>query len=326
MKRLARLTGGLVLGCACAAAVAHPLAPALLELRETTPARYEVLWRTTVVRTGTQEVIPRLPEDCRALSEPQARLEGGEAVAARWTVQCESALASRVVAVDGLAGSGINVILRLVDGNGAESKALLDAATPALVVSSQPVFRSYLALGVAHLLGGLDHLLFLLGLVLLLHGLRTLLLATAAFTAGHSITLALAVLGWIPAGSALAEIAIAGTLLVLALELAQPAGAPPTLLRRRPGLIAGGFGLIHGLGFASALLGAGLPASAIPLALLAFNLGIEAGQIGVIAALLAVAMPWRGRALRPALVSALPAYGIGSLAVYWCLERSAGLL
>lgn len=325
MKRLARLTAGL-LACACAAAVAHPLAPALLELRETTPARYEVLWRTTVVRTGTQAVMPRLPEDCRARSEPQARLEGGEAVATRWTVQCESGLAGRAVAVDGLAGSGINVILHLVEGNGTDVKALLDAATPAFVLSGEPVFRSYLALGVAHLLGGLDHLLLLLGLVLLLHGLPALLLATAAFTAGHSITLALAVLGWIPSGAALAEIAIAATLLVLALELAQPAGAPPTLLRRHPGLVAGVFGLIHGLGFASALLGAGLPAAAIPLALLAFNLGIEAGQLGVIAVMLAVAALWRGRALRPAIVSALPAYAIGALAVYWCLERSAGLL
>lgn len=324
MKRLAALALLLPMG----AALAHPLAPALLELQEVAPARYAVLWRTSVSRSGPAIVAPRLPAGCAARSEPQPRIENGEALVSRWLVQCAARLDGEVLAVDGLAGSGINVIARVLALDGAEAKALLGADQPAFTVSpaKAAVFGPYLALGVSHLFRGYDHLLFLLGLVLLVRGWGRLALTVTAFTLGHSVTLALAALGWIPPMAGAAELAIAGTLLVLALDLARPAGAPPTALRRRPWLAAGGFGLVHGLGFAATLAGIGLPAGAIPLSLLAFNLGIEVAQMAAVAALLGAGALLARAPVRMAAAAQVPAYVIGSLAVCWCLERSAGLL
>lgn len=324
-----RILAALALLLPMEAALAHPLAPALLELQEVAPARYAVLWRTSVSRAGPAIVAPRLPAGCMAVSEPRPRIEDGEALVSRWLVQCAAGLDGAVLAVDGLAGSGINVIARVVARDGAEAKALLGADQPSFTVlpAKAAVFGPYFALGVSHLFRGYDHLLFLLGLVLLVRGWRALALTVTAFTLGHSLTLALAALGRIPPMAGAAELAIAGTLLVLALDLARPAGSPPTLLRRRPWLAAGGFGLVHGLGFAATLAGIGLPAAAIPLSLLAFNLGIEAAQLAVVAALLAAgALLAKAPARAAAAAAQLPACVIGSLAVCWCLERSAGLL
>lgn len=318
-----------------AAAGAHPLAPALLELTEVGPARYAVLWRTSVARAGSASVAPRLPQDCVAVAPPDSRVERGEALVARWVAQCAEPLGGRRLAVDGLDGSGINVIVRVVPQGAAPFQALLgqdDAAvTPVLAAAvEEGTFARYLRLGVAHLLGGFDHALFLLGLFLLVaaRGPRVLVLTATAFTLGHSVTLALATLGWSPIRQETAELLIAGTVLLLALELvaAKPVAATTSWLARRPGLMAGGFGLVHGLGFAGALREVGLPAADIPLALLAFNVGIELGQLALLGALAALAWAWR-RAPAPArLAPALPAYVIGSCAACWLLERSVMLL
>lgn len=314
-----------------AAALAHPLAPAYLELRETAPARYDVLWRTPVVRVQGRELTPHLPGECQALNTPESRIEGGEAAALRWTVQCPGGLAGKTLAVDGIELSSINVVVQVLELDGARYKGLLGADQSTLTLSaSTPVFASYLELGSAHLLTGLDHLLFLLGLFLLVPTLRALVVTVTAFTLGHSLTLALAVLDVIQVRQAYAEIAIALTVLMLALEVARPRTARPSLIRRRPWLMAAGFGLVHGLGFAGALREVGLPAQDIPQSLLAFNLGIEAAQLGLIMLMLAAAtaarkMPLAWRAA-PGLGRIVPAYVTGSMAVCWCLERSMALL
>ncbi len=147
-----------------------------------------------------------------------------------------------------------------------------------------------------------------------------------AFTLGHSVTLALATLGFVRVNPALSELAIAASVVVLALELLRP--SPHSLLRRRPWLMALAFGLLHGLGFAGALAEVGLPAGEIPQALLAFNLGIELAQLLLVAGCLLLAWAWRRSEVRPlpaALVRMVPAYGIGTLAAFWCLERTAAL-
>lgn len=336
MKRLAALLA-LMLPLA---APAHPLAPGLLELTEVGPARYAALWRTPVVRAGALTVEPRLPAGCVALAPPSLQPGSAEVLTARWLVECAGGLDGKAVAVDGLPGSGINVILRVVARDGTEFKALLGADRPAATVrhAGEPTFTRYLALGAEHLAGGLDHVLFLVGLFLLVgtrpgrDAWRPLLVTVTAFTVGHSVTLAAATAGLAPLPQAVAEWLIAGTVLALALELSRPggaaAGAAPgaaSLLRRRPASMAAAFGLVHGLGFAGALREAGLPAGDVPLALLAFNIGIELAQLALVAAL------WLGaQALRavPAAraAPALPAYVIGSMAACWLLERSAGLL
>jgi hypothetical protein len=199
------------------------------------------------------------------------------------------------------------------------------------------VFGSYLRMGGEHLLGGLDHLLFVLGLVLLLRDRRRLLVGVTGFTLGHSVTLSLAALGLVRMPTALAalglahvppalvEIGIAASLFWLATRLAGGAasGAPLARAWRMPAL----FGLLHGLGFAGALAQAGLPAGEIPLALFAFNLGIEIGQLAAVAVLLALRAalaPWRARA--PVWLAQAPAYAIGTLATLLILERATELL
>lgn len=313
-------------------AQAHPLAPALLELRETQPTRYSVFWRTSLQRVQTVDVFPRLPESCQPLG-PKPIADGeGTSLVLRWTVQCASGLGGERIVFAGLERSRINVILRIETLDGAVRQALLDARQTEYLVpaagAAAPVFTKYLNLGFEHLLTGLDHLLFVAGLLLLIPGLRRLLITVTAFTLGHSVTLALATLGYVQVNAALTELGIALSILVLACELARPAAAAQSFFRRKPWNMAAAFGLLHGLGFAGALSEVGLPRAEIPQALLAFNLGIEAGQVAVIALLLAGAVASRRvlRALRaPRLAAAgvqLPVYLIGSLAAYWCFERT----
>jgi hypothetical protein len=176
-------------------------------------------------------------------------------------------------------------------------------------------------MGCEHLLGGVDHLLFVLGLVLWLRRPRRLLAAVTGFTLGHSLTLSLATLGLVRVPAAPVEVGIAASLFWLATRLArgEGAGVPPA----QPWRMAAGLGLLHGLGFAGALTQAGLPPGEIPLALFAFNLGIELGQLVAVAALLAaLAAPRAARLRAPRWLARAPAYAIGTLAAALVLERA----
>jgi hypothetical protein len=311
-----------------AVAAAHPLAPALLELRATTAERYEVRWLTSVARVRGVEVAPVLPAQCRALGAPQTAVRDGEAIESTWSVQCDGGLAGGTLQVSGLDGSGIQVVLRIAAPAGPTVSAILDARAPAFEVPRQAAVGervlAYGALGVEHLLTGLDHVLFVVGLLAVVRGARRLVLAITAFTLGHSLTLAAATLGVVRVDPALTELGIALSLVVVALAMLRPG---PGLLARHPGSLTLGFGLLHGLGFAGVLGGLGLPRDEIVPALLGFNLGIEAGQLAVIAAALALARGVGGGVWSQWTISRLaPAYMIGSLAACWCLERTVALL
>lgn len=317
-------------------AAAHNLAPAYLELRERADGEVAALWKLPAVMPRGARLAPELP--CPDAGAPSARLEG-DAVVFRWRLACARPLVGQRVAVAGLAGSGTDAIVRVALADGRELRAILSASAPALTVPARErasaVLASYAGLGIEHLWTGLDHLLFVAGLTLLLGATRRLVVAITAFTAGHSATLALAALGVVHVPQAPVEIAIAATIVVLALGLARdpPAPSPPRGIARRPALLPFAFGLLHGLGFAGALGELGLPAHAIPLALFAFNLGIELGQLGVVAALLTAAAAvlraagaQRSRAQLPSLAREAATTAIGALGVFWCLERAAGWL
>lgn len=321
MKRLLGLALALVPGLLAA----HPLAPALLELRQQ-PQGYAVLWRTPVAQVRGAEVAPRLPAECRTLDGSRREVRGSEAIEQRWTVGCAD-LAGRAIAISGLDGAGINVVLRIEQADGRVIGGIVEAREPRFEVPAvaAPVqrFGEYFSLGVRHLFGGLDHVLFVLGLLLLVRGARALVLTVTAFTLGHSLTLAAATLGWVRVSPALTELGIALSLVAVALAILRPASAP-SLLHRHPAAVTLAFGLLHGLGFAGALSQVGLPAGEIPLSLLAFNLGIEAGQLLLVAAALSVAAVLRVQSsrLKPLLPAGVPAYIIGSLAACWCIERT----
>lgn len=310
--------------------LAHPLAPALLEFRDAGDGQVEMLWRSSRFRATGRAPQPLLPAGCAAQGAVQVHDEAA-ARGERRTLHCAQPLTGQWLRVEGLEGSGINVIARVVQAGGGTLQALLSERSPAwrvpAVQAPPPVFSGYLLLGIEHLWGGFDHLCFVLGLVLLLRRLRPLLIGITAFTLGHSLTLGLAVLGFVRIDPALTEFAIAASIVLLALELLRAPERGPGLVARRPALLPTAFGLLHGLGFAGALGAIGLPQGEIPLALLAFNLGIELGQLSLVAALLALGLLARKFVSDgvPARWPVLPAYCLGALATAWCLERAAAL-
>lgn len=310
------------------AAAAHPLAPALLEIRESPDGRAEVTWKQPRVRPRGAWQRPLLPPACEPRSA--ATLErGAGSVTERWSVDCGAAgLVGRRIAVEGLATGGTDVLVRLELADGRHVQRVLRASESSFQVPARArrldVARGYLALGAEHILGGLDHLLFVLGLLLLVSGTRALVRTVTAFSVGHSVTLSVAALGFVRFPPRPIELLIALSVFALAVELARPGTTP---LRRRPWIMAFGFGLLHGLGFAGALAEAGLPSQEIPLALLSFNAGIEAGQLGFVALVLLARRALRGvRAPLPAWTRGVPVYVLGSLAAFWCFERAAALL
>lgn len=352
---------------------AHALDPSLLELEETGDG-VEVTWRTPVAQfPGAEIVRPRLPcpavapapssagGSTRSAPNPLAAELGLPGVARstttpdlrtwihRWTIDCGAeGLAGRELVVAGLGPQSAEVLVRWVDRRGRSEQRVLDVHRPSTRLPAQPeasaVFGSYLALGVGHILGGFDHLAFVVALVLLVRGRRRLVWTLTAFTVGHSLTLALVVLDVVRLPSAVVEIAIAGSILVLAVELAGRSAERAEsegLFARLPWLMAGSFGLLHGCGFAGALREVGLPQGEVPLALLAFNVGIELGQIVFVSGLWALAwlaLGWGGRVILTEKgdvsswwlgwrhLETLTVYTLGTLAAYWTLGRLASLV
>jgi hypothetical protein len=233
--------------------------------------------------------------------------------------------------VVGLAGGRTDALIRVALADGRVVQAVARASEPFVVVQAPArpatVVTGYLQLGFEHILSGPDHLLFVLGLLLLAGGVRRVLGTVTAFTIGHSITLTLAVLGVSKIPPAPIEVAIALTIYVLAVELARGPVRGPTPLARFPWAMAFAFGLLHGFGFAGALREAGLPAGDVPRALFSFNVGIELGQLAFVGAVLA-AGTLLGTWL-PAIAARstrLAVYTMGALSAFWCFQRFAAWL
>jgi hypothetical protein len=316
---------------AAAAAGAHPLAPSLLQLSERADGLVEVEWRRPVRVPPGGDRSALLPPSCRRIDTLGVSADE-VLLTERFTADCGArGLVGERVGVAGLGVTGADALLRIRLRDGRVLQHVLRPDAESVVVPERTprleVARDYGRLGLDHILSGADHLLFVLGLVLLVGGGRRLLATVTAFTAGHSVTLSLAAVGFVRFPTRPIELGIALTVFWLAVELARPGATRDSWMRRAPWLMASGFGLLHGLGFAGALAETGLPPGEIPLALLAFNLGIESGQVLFVAALLAA-----GAALRtlapplPAWSGRVPLYAMGSLAAFWCLERAALLV
>lgn len=314
---------------------AHPLAPSLLELRQTADGRFAVRWKTSAYRPTGARIAPLLPEWCTRIGDETTH-DGPASIERRFVLDCgERGLVGATIGVSDLDVSRTLALVRVELADGRLVRSLLDGNRPSMAVpereSRLDVARQYVELGFEHLMTGIDHLLFVLCLCLLVRERRSLLWTITAFTVGHSVTLTLATLGLVSFPQSIAETAIALSIVLLAAEIlrANAAGttAPPaSWIRRRPWAMAFTFGLLHGLGFAGALTEVGLPQSEIPLALLTFNVGIELGQLAFVLVVLLVA--WLARPLLerlPARAVRIPAYAIGSLAAFWFWSR-AGLV
>lgn len=315
-------------------AFAHRLSPAFFGLTETAPNVFDVQWKVSISGGLAAVLEPRIPDGClllgtvRTYTLDDVRLQHG-------TLDCPAGVGGKDFTVNGLGQTQTDVLLRIDYLNGSSSNHRLTPDAPAVTIPAQPsafeIVRTYLVLGVEHILLGIDHLLFVLALLLLVHGFGRLVATVTAFTAAHSITLGAATLGFVHVPSAPVEAIIALSILFLASELARrEAVAGPNsavnLTTRFPWVVAFAFGLLHGFGFAGALSEVGVPQQAVPLALLFFNVGVELGQLTFIAAVFGLAWLVRLAAVRvPPLWHRAVAYGIGSMAAFWVVERTIGV-
>jgi hydrogenase/urease accessory protein HupE len=312
---------------------AHALEPGYLEIEPLTETEWRITWRKPQVSGRPMGINAELPEGCSPRRGPDPRFDG-RAFVTGWVARCDRPIWEGEVFIDGLADTATDVLIRFTSDP--ETSAQTLRLTPDNVRVTLPaaptalgVLSSYFMLGLDHILGGIDHLLFVFALLLLISDLRKLVLAITAFTVAHSITLTAAALGWIALPVPPVEAVIALSIVFLASEILVPPDGPPSLMQRAPWIVAFSFGLLHGMGFASALREIGLPESDILLALLSFNLGVEAGQLLFVAAVLVFAVSLRQIAPRalaglrapgaPGLTIA--AYAIGSIAAFWTIER-----
>lgn len=310
---------------------AHEVRPGYLELRADASGAVNVLWKLPVLDGRMLPLTPVLPEHCRPAREPDVRFTRDARIETGLHQCGERGLDAGRIFIDGLALTLVDVLVRIERPGGRVRSQLLKADAPALDLASAEqgvAIGAYFSLGVEHILLGFDHLAFVLGLMVLVRGGWMLVRTITAFTVAHSLTLALCTLGAVSAPPATVEALIALSILMLAVEIVQRERAPdaPTLLVRAPWLLAFAFGLLHGFGFAGALTQLGLPQDAIPVTLLLFNLGVEAGQLFFVAAVLGAS-----RALAPRLpirahVPLAAAYLIGVPAAYWSTDRITGVL
>jgi hydrogenase/urease accessory protein HupE len=309
---------------------AHEARPAYLEITETAPGRFDLLWRTPVLDGRRLPVALKLPDGVRDLKAPAVEELADSLVERRSLDAGPQGLAGRRIEFPGLELTITDVLVRVQLQDGRTWTTIARGSRPwvEIQVADGPlgVLHAYAAHGIEHILSGYDHLLFVLALMLIVQNTRQLLWTVTAFTLAHSLTLALATLGVLRVPGPPVEAAIALSIALLAAEILRMQRGEPSLTARWPWIVAFGFGLLHGFGFAGALTAVGLPSGDIPLALFAFNVGVELGQLAFIAALLgAVALarraPRLSRLARPA--RQLTAHAIGSLAAFWFFERIA---
>jgi len=313
-----------------AGACAHEARPAYLEITEATAGRYEVLWRMPLLSGMRLPVVLRFAGDVRNLTEPAVR-EFPDSLVERRLVEASDGLAGKRIEFVGLQATITDVLVRVQTLDGGYSTTLIRPSRPWIEIAAArgplAVAGAYLSHGIEHILFGFDHLLFVLGLILIVRNTRMLLLTVTGFTVAHSITLSLATFGILHVPGPPVEACIALSILLLASEILRRQRGEPSLTATWPWAVAFLFGLLHGLGFASALIDIGLPQGDVPLALLAFNVGVEVGQLAFIAAVLGVmqlARQFRIPDIVECRLRIVTAYGVGVVAAFWFVERLAG--
>ncbi len=316
-------------------ALAHEIRPAYLQIREVEPQVYDFLWKTPARGDMRLALNIKQPTQCTSTSEPRSTLVG-DAVIQRWRAACEGSIVGKTLAVENLSQTLTDVIVRFEPLEGAPKTLRITSDDPtATIPERQPwsdVAATYAGLGVEHILLGFDHLMFVAALLLLVRDVRRLVGAITAFTVAHSLTLAGTTFGWIKLANAPVEATIALSIMFVAVEIMRVRAGHRSLTAQLPWLASFAFGLLHGFGFAGALREIGIPEDAAPLALLFFNLGVEAGQLIFITAVLLLMFLWKRFA--PAAFNQrwqeiawrAPVYIIGVTAAYWFIERTAGVL
>jgi len=310
---------------------AHEIRPALLDIKERDSGWFDVTWKVPTRGDRMLAITPQLPDSLALLGSPSVKDIPGARIEHSTYKSNGEPLVGKTIVIDGLSAQQTDVLLHIQLADGTTHSAILRPGSPEFTIPLQAskleVAGSYWRMGVVHILQGVDHLLFVLALLLIVSGFGPLLKAVTAFTVAHSITLAVATLGFVHVPSAPTEAIIALSILFLASEIIRQRNGEIGLTERYPWMIAFIFGLFHGLGFAGALSAIGVPQHEVPLALFMFNVGVETGQLLFIAVVLSlfkllrrlpVTVPqgaWR----------VLP-YGIGGVAAFWTIQRVMSFL
>lgn len=305
---------------------AHEVRPAFLQIRETAQHGFAVLWKQPVMGEVAVRLIPHLSSGWLE-EEPAAFSVTPRFAIKTWSIDARTTpLEGQVLTVEGLDRTITDVLVSIERSDGTSIQERLNAANTSVTLGrgrgKRPAVPAYLRLGIEHILTGVDHLLFVLALVLLVGSASGIAKTVTAFTIAHSLTLAATALGWMSVNPALVEALVALSIVFVAVELVYAWRGRRTFTVHRTWLIAFAFGLLHGAAFAGALAEIGLPHDAIPMSLFLFNLGVEIGQLAFVAAVLPLLslahrlpprLTTRGRWLAP--------YAIGACASAWFFER-----
>jgi len=312
------------------AALAHEARPAYLAVKETAPGQFSVLWRTPVLAGMRLPIALKLPDRVKNLKEPVVSELADSLLERRWIDAGPNGLAGERIEFAGLQLTVTDVLARFEMVDGRTWTVIARPSEPWIEIAGSrgpfAVAGAYLMLGIEHILFGFDHLLFVLALILIVPSRRMLLMTITAFTLAHSITLSLATLGVVHVAGPPVEATIALSIILVACEIVRQQRGETGLTARWPWLVAFCFGLLHGLGFASALMEIGLPQGDIPLALFSFNVGVEVGQlifIGAVLGVLACARRFRFPSVVERHALSATTYTIGIAAAFWFIERLA---
>ncbi|MGL1889661.1 MAG: HupE/UreJ family protein [Reichenbachiella sp.] len=336
MKRMIRydvFCVGLVLSCLALSlqVKAHEIRPALLSIVERDSGLFDVTWKVPAVGDMVLGLKPKLPASLEPIGpSTHNKLPGTIIEYATYQLKGKS-MAGESILIEGLSTVQIDVLVKMEFLDGTVYSSLLQPKSPEYLVPSPgtkaTISWSYWRMGIEHILSGIDHLLFVLALLLLIPNYWKLLKTITAFTLAHSITLGLATLGFVQVPPAPTEAIIAMSIVFLAVELIHVKRGQSSVSAQYPWSVAMIFGLFHGLGFAGALTQVGLPAQEIPLALLMFNVGVETGQIMFVLVVLVVLainekikIPWPDWSWK-----ILP-YAIGSIGAFWTIQRAISFL
>lgn len=316
-------------------AFAHEIRPAYLEIKETAAGTYDIFWKIPALgETKRLGIYVSLPDGCTLVTKPRVTLFKSS-YTERWTVTCAGGLNGETIHIEGLSGTMTDVLVRVEHLDGTIQTARMTPSSPSFVVAEKvnamDVVNNYTVIGIEHILSGIDHLLFVLALLIITRGGWKLVKTVTAFTVSHTISLTLATLGYVHIPQKPVEAVIALSIVFVAYEILQQQQGKAGITSRAPWIVALTFGLIHGLGFAGALSEVGLPDNYIPTALLFFSIGVEAGHFLFIGLVLLFITILHKLALkfspveqqRLQVLQLIPPYIIGSVAMFWVIQRIA---
>jgi hydrogenase/urease accessory protein HupE len=315
---------------ALSVAQAHEVRPAYLEIKESAPGEFSIIWRTPVTAGMRLPIVLQMPDGVRNLKEPVVQELSDSLVERRWIHSGPNDLLGKRIKFPGLQLTITDVLVRIERLDCAHSTELIRPSRPWVEIAAPrgalDTAVAFLEQGIEHILLGVDHLLFVLGLLLIVRTPWMLVKTITAFTVAHSITLAIATLGYASIPAPPLNAAIALSILFLGPEIVREWRGRTSFTIRHPWVVAFAFGLLHGFGFASGLTAIGLPKTDIPLALLMFNVGIEICQILFVAAVLVVMASLRKLDIHlPLWGKLVPVYAIGSISAYWFWGRVAAM-